>query len=180
VIVRCKQCDEVLSTDTVVDEPKLGHQWGDWKVTKRPTTTAAGEEVRECTRCDEKETRVVEPIPVEKGTLTFDLAGGTLDGKTGKVTVEANVGDTIKLPGAPKREGYTFKCWKGSEYAAGAQYKVEGDHTFTAEWEKNAASTSSSTLPKTSDPSVPVGTIVAIGIVGVALAATGYALRRRS
>ena len=180
VIVRCKQCDEVLSTDTVVDEPKLGHQWGDWKVTKRPTTTSAGEEVRECTRCDEKETRVVEPIPVEKGTLTFDLAGGTLDGKTGKVTIEANVGDTIKLPGAPKREGYTFKCWKGSEYAAGAQYKVEGDHTFTAEWEKNAATTGSSSLPKTSDPSVPVGTIVSIGIVGVALAATGYALRRRS
>jgi len=33
-------------------------------------------------------------------TLTFDLAGGTLDGKTGTVTVEANVGDTIKLPAA--------------------------------------------------------------------------------
>jgi len=72
-----------------------------------------------------------------KGTLTFDLAGGTLDGKTGTVTVEANVGDTIKLPGAPTKKGYAFKCWKGSEYAAGAEYKVEGDHAFTAEWVKD-------------------------------------------
>ncbi|HAM14945.1 MAG TPA: hypothetical protein DCP91_03605, partial [Eggerthellaceae bacterium] len=74
----------------------------------------------------------------KKGTLTFDLAGGTIDGKTGTITIEANVGDTIKLPGAPTREGYTFKFWKGSEYEAGADYEVEGDHAFTAEWEKDA------------------------------------------
>lgn len=72
----------------------------------------------------------------KKGTLTFDLAGGTLDGKTGKVAVVANVGETIKLPGAPTRSGYTFRHWKGSEYKAGASYKVEGDHTFTAVWDK--------------------------------------------
>lgn len=70
-------------------------------------------------------------------TLTFDLAGGTLDGKTGKITMEAKIGETVKLPKAPKRDDYTFKYWKGSEYAAGADYKVEGDHTFTATWEKN-------------------------------------------
>ena len=74
----------------------------------------------------------------KKATLTFDLAGGTLDGKTGTVTIEANVGDTVKLPSAPTKDGYTFKYWKGSEYAAGAEYKVEGDHAFTAEWDKNA------------------------------------------
>ena len=79
--------------------------------------------------------------PVEKATLTFDLAGGTLDGETGKITVEANVGDTIKLPSAPTREGYTFQYWKGSEYKAGAEYEVEGDHTFTAIWEENKAKT---------------------------------------
>ncbi|MBQ6390514.1 MAG: InlB B-repeat-containing protein, partial [Eggerthellaceae bacterium] len=73
----------------------------------------------------------------QEGTLTFDLAGGTLDGKTGKITIKANVGDTIKLPGAPTKDGYTFKCWRGSEYAAGADYEVEGDHTFTAEWVKD-------------------------------------------
>jgi len=81
------------------------------------------------------------PIPIKKCTLTFDLAGGTLDGKTGKVTIEANVGDTIKLPEAPTREGYTFQYWKGSRYEAGADYKVEGDHTFTAVWEENKVKT---------------------------------------
>ena len=70
----------------------------------------------------------------KKATLTFDLAGGKLDSKTGAITIEANVGDTVKLPAAPTRKGYTFKCWKGSEYAAGDKYEVEGDHTFTAEW----------------------------------------------
>ena len=84
-------------------------------------------------------TLTVEAAPAMKGTLTFDLAGGTLDGKTGKITVEANVGDTIKLPGAPTKKGYAFKFWKGSEYAAGAEYKVEGDHTFTAVWEAEPA-----------------------------------------
>lgn len=123
-----------------------------------------------------KATYTATPIP--KGTLTFDLAGGTLGGKTGTITIVANVGETIKLPAAPTKSGYTFKCWKGSEYAAGADYKVEGDHKFTAEWTKNSqptqptkntqstqstksssktsasASTKSSkaTLPKTDDP----------------------------
>ncbi len=71
-------------------------------------------------------------------TLTFDLAGGTLDGQTGKVTVDAAIGDTIKLPAEPTRAGYNFKFWKGSEHPAGADYKVEGDHEFTAEWERAA------------------------------------------
>ena len=83
-----------------------------------------------------KATYTATPIP--KGTLTFDLAGGTLGGKTGTITIVANVGETIKLPGAPTKSGYTFKCWKGSEYAAGTDYKVEGDHKFTAEWTKNS------------------------------------------
>lgn len=89
-----------------------------------------------------KATYTATPVPVKKGTLTFDLGGGTLDGKTGTITIEANVGDTIKLPGAPTREGYTFQYWKGSKYEAGAEYKVEGDHAFTAEWKKNSSSLS--------------------------------------
>lgn len=90
-----------------------------------------------------------------KATLTFKLAGGKLDGKTDTYTMVAYVGDTVKLPKAPTREGYTFKYWKGSEYKAEAEYKVEGNHTFTAVWEKKATSTAakkSSTLANTGDP----------------------------
>ena len=131
----------------------------------------------------------------EKATLTFDLAGGTLDGKTGNFTISANVGSTIKLPNAPAREGYTFKCWKGSEYEAGAKYKVEGDHTFTAAWTKKSPSgtssksssgttraSSSSTSPKTGDTTSEA--IVALAVTAAAaLCLTLFALsqlKRRS
>ena len=92
---------------------------------------------------------VVEP----GGILTFDLNGGTLNGQTGKITMKGKYGDTINLPGAPTKEGYTFKCWKGSEYAAGAEYTVDGPHDFTAEWEevKEEQETKQDTSPKTGD-----------------------------
>lgn len=76
-------------------------------------------------------------IEPKKAVLTFDLAGGALDGKTGTVVLEAEVGKTITLPAAPTKAGYTFQYWKGSEYKAGAEYSVDGDHTFTAEWKEN-------------------------------------------
>lgn len=69
-------------------------------------------------------------------TLSFDLNGGALDGKSGKIEVQADYGSTIKLPAAPTRDGYKFLCWKGSQYDASAEYVVQGDHTFTAEWEE--------------------------------------------
>ena len=125
------------------------------------------------------------PAPAEKATLTFDLSGGTLDGKTGSITVEANVGDTIKLPAAPTREGYTFKYWKGSQYAAGADYKVEGDHTFTAVWAKDASSDSSdsgkkSPLPATGDDNSAALTLCThMALASLALLFGGAALRMR-
>ena len=108
------------------------------------TETEEGVETRTCAHDpSHTETRA---IPAkgsgdegEEATLTFDLAGGSLDGQTGTVTVKATVGETIALHGAPAREGYTFKHWKGSQYEASAAYDVEGDHVFTAEWEKDAA-----------------------------------------
>lgn len=38
---------------------------------------------------------------------------------------------------APTRDGYTFVCWKGSEYQPGDKYLADSDHVFTAEWKKN-------------------------------------------
>ncbi len=74
---------------------------------------------------------------LKKGSLTFDLGGGTIDGKT-SLTIEADVGDVIAIPDAPVRDGYTFKYWKGSEYYPGDKYTVEGDHSFTAVWEQKS------------------------------------------
>jgi len=123
------------------------------------------------------------PAPIEKATLTFDLAGGTLDGKTGTITIEANVGDVIEIPKAPTREGYTFKYWKGSEYHPGDKYTVEGDHTFTAEWKKstNAAAAKGSS-PKTGDMfGTPFAALAATAACALCLAAIAMLkIRRRS
>ena len=97
------------------------------------------------------------PVPVTKYTITYVLNGGTLDGKTGTVTVQAEDGATITLP-KPTRSGYTFDYWEGSRYEAGASYKVTGNHTFTAQWKANSTTTSQDTggkytSPKTGDES---------------------------
>ena len=59
-----------------------------------------------------------------------------MEGKTGVITVEAEEGSVITIPAAPTRDGYKFTYWKGSEYHPGDSYTVEGDHTFTAQWEE--------------------------------------------
>lgn len=67
--------------------------------------------------------------------ITYDLDGGTYDGKTGSVIFEAEYGTLIKLS-APTKDGYEFDHWEGSRYEAGAEYEVADDHKFTAIWKK--------------------------------------------
>ena len=109
-------------------------------------------------------------------TLTFDLGGGTLDGKTGSITIVANVGETIKLPDAPTKDGFTFTCWRGSEHAAGADYKVEGDHAFTAEWEANTTSSAPRTGDDAGAPVIPLAAAAGISLVVL----IACALKRRA
>lgn len=71
-------------------------------------------------------------------SIQYDLNGGTLDGKTGIVSLSIEEGTVITLP-LPERDGYIFDYWQGSRYAAGQSYTVEKDHTFTAQWKKIAA-----------------------------------------
>ena len=76
---------------------------------------------------------------VTQSTITYDLNGGTWDGKTGIVTQTVDNGTVITLP-APTRDGYTFDYWEGSRYNAGDQYTVNGDHTFKAVWKTGGGS----------------------------------------
>lgn len=133
-----------FSYDVTYDDVEAGSISTDAKATaKNPSDKATNINV-----VDDHADTVATPAE-----LTFDLGGGTLDGKTGSITVNANVGQKINLPGAPTKEGYKFLYWKGSEYAAGAEYTVEGDHVFTAEWEevKKEPETKPDTSPKTGD-----------------------------
>ena len=70
---------------------------------------------------------------IEHCTITYDLNGGMLNGKSGKVTVDAEYGSKIILP-APTRDGYLFDYWEGSRYEAGDEYTVTEDHTLKAIW----------------------------------------------
>ena len=95
-----------------------------------------------------------DPVPATKYPITYVLNGGTLDGKTGTVTVQVEDGAVITLP-KPTRSGYTFDYWVGSRYEAGASYTVTGDHTFTAQWKANSTTGTDGkdTSPKTGDES---------------------------
>ena len=77
----------------------------------------------------------------EDAVITYDPNGGILDGSSDPVNEIHGEGTTITIREAPTREGYKFLYWKGSEYQPGDQYTVEADHTFVAQWEKEAAPT---------------------------------------
>jgi hypothetical protein len=134
------------------------------------------------------------PLPAKKASLTFDLGGGTLDGKTSLVII-ADIGDVIEIPAAPTRDGYEFKYWKGSEYYPGDKYTVEGDHAFTAQWEQKPTPTPNdeskesngyvtkpvsqkSTSAKTGD-SVPAASLGLIGAIAMIVLALSLVARGR-
>lgn len=92
-------------------------------------------------------------------TISYDLNGGTLDGKTGIVTLDVEEGTVITLP-EPTREGYVFDYWQGSKYNAGDKYTVTEAHTFTAQWkevnkDKPADPTDPANTTKPADPKGP-------------------------
>ena len=54
---------ELTTKDVVI---KAGHEWGKWVVTVEATTEAAGEERRDCSECDEYETREIPKLEDNK------------------------------------------------------------------------------------------------------------------
>ena len=59
----CKVCGDSYKNSEI---PALGHDFGEWVVTKQPTADDAGVKTRECTRCDERET---DSVPAHQHTL---------------------------------------------------------------------------------------------------------------
>lgn len=85
------------------------------------------------------------PSVPERFTITYDLNGGSFGGSTEAIKEVHEKGAVISIHEAPVREGYTFRCWKGSEYRPGDRYTVAEDHTFTAQWEKNGRGSGANT-----------------------------------
>lgn len=72
----CKKCfnneaGEIEISADSVNVPAIGHNWGEWKVSKEPTETTEGEEERICQNNSEhKQTRSIEKLS-HKHTLRF-------------------------------------------------------------------------------------------------------------
>lgn len=92
-------------------------------------------------------------IPVDKFTVTFDPAGGTLNGSKETFTFQAEKNDALDFSDyVPKRDTYTFKGWKTGEtlYAEGT-YTVTDDVDFVAVWTKNPSSDENFIFEKTEE-----------------------------
>ena len=136
-------------------------------ITTAGSVTATGPNGEVVTVTITDATAKVVPTPT---TFILDLGEGTLDGKTGKVTIDANVGQPYQLPtGKPIRDGYTFQFYKGSEYYPGDTYIVEAGHTLTAVYKKNQP-----TIPPTGD-----ATPLALALALLVLSGAGLAFARK-
>ena len=65
-------------------------------------------------------------------TLTFNLAGGTINGKTDSVTVKGKYEEAVTKPAKPTKTGYTFSGWNPK---LPDKFPAQ-DKTYTAQWAK--------------------------------------------
>ncbi len=105
-------------------------------------------------------------------TISFDLAGGEMNGRSGIITETAKTGSIITIPGPPTRKGYDFLYWEGSRYNPGDRYTVTEDHTLTAVWAKKVPATGDR-----ADIALWVGFIIT-GVLAVC-GLSGYARKKR-
>lgn len=69
-------------------------------------------------------------------TITYLANGGTFAGGQTEISSKHKAGEVIAIKAAPTWAGHTFQYWQGSVHHPGDEYKVVGDHTFTAIWDK--------------------------------------------
>ena len=75
----CRDCGKLIVRGTAI--PVLGHDLGEWSVTKEPTCLEAGIETRTCSRCDYGETREISALAHDYTHVVVD-ATCTSDGYT--------------------------------------------------------------------------------------------------
>lgn len=122
----CKGCGKWFLDDAGETEitdhssimiPALGHDWGAWKVTKKPTLSAEGEKQRVCGRCDKVQIKPVDKlINIKNAKVTLSKTSYTYNG-----TVQRPAIKSVTLSGKTLKEGtdYTAKWSKLSSKNAG-------------------------------------------------------------
>ncbi len=69
----CSRCSNSYKSDYT---NALGHNWGEWVTTKKPTTTTTGTMQRSCTVCGTKETQTI-PVTTHTHTYTTKVVAPT-------------------------------------------------------------------------------------------------------
>lgn len=83
-------------TDTVTDiGSALGHDMGEWEVTKEATYTEDGEKRRVCSRCDHYETEVIPKLSMSANEITLTLGSEFEYGDEIAPVVSANYGEPV-------------------------------------------------------------------------------------
>lgn len=79
-IKTCSRCFHQVKTDV---KPALGHDFGDWIITRQPTTTEVGRKQRVCSRCGEKKYSTIPKL--KAGAVSQTSASATP--KKSKITM---------------------------------------------------------------------------------------------
>lgn len=66
----CKLCG-------ITEGEALGHNWGDWVITKPAETGVEGEQQRTCSRCNEVETQIIPALSQPEEPTTINYLSGT-------------------------------------------------------------------------------------------------------
>ena len=157
-VVYCAGCDEELSRETVTVEA-LGHDWGEWTVTKEATATEDGLRTRVCSRdASHVETEVI-PASGEETVLEYTVAEGgdatwtkgSADGLV--VTIKRSMDDDTCfahftgafMDGTELTVGLDYTAVSGSTVITLAAATLEklsaGTHTLKATFEDGDVST---------------------------------------
>ena len=123
---KCSVCGKTITEQT--ETPALGHDWGEWKVTVKPTYTSTGVAMRECARCGITEENELPPYVhgddyLEIVAPAVIRAGSIADIKAVRMPEEVIESDAVWTTG----DASVISVVGGKLYAVG-----EGTVTLTA------------------------------------------------
>ena len=145
---RCTDCDvyfsledgttKLAASDVMLDP--LGHEWGEWIITKEPTPTTIGVKTRTCQRCYTIDKEAIPMLEVDAYTVTYHANGGT-----GTPTKQIKYAETdlVLSDKAPTKAESTFRSWNteadgtGTVYKPGDTYSTDADLNLYAQWISN-------------------------------------------
>ena len=137
-VEKCSVCGE--TKETQISDP-LGHDYGEWKVTKEPTCTKYGTKKRICKRCNEYEIDVIDPTG-HQHTKIIDQKKATCEekGYSGDLYCE-DCRLIIQLGHDIAATGHT---WDGGEITKEPTQTATGIKTYTC---KTCHKTRTETIP---------------------------------